>query len=164
MLHFHVSHLAGLFKEKQCSCCQWYNCCVGALGSLHTSEWWWLIPAAVLWAAMNSKWHWGKNRESYRSSKDRRCDTYQSPSSHCLSTMHWKFALCSWWLHNCPQLWTQGSLSNSSVSTASNPPTAVCLQESWEQNSILTFYSKAFVWLLSRVSSVCQVSLPERPQ
>lgn len=83
MLHFHVSHLAGLFKEKPCSCCQWYNCCAAALGSLDSSEGW-LIPAAVLLAA---KWYWRKNGESYRSSKDR--DLCHTPVPSCpRSSLH----------------------------------------------------------------------------
>lgn len=105
MLHFHVSHLAGLFKEKQCSCCQWYNCCVGALGSLHTSER--LIPAALIWLPWTASDTEGKLEKATDQVRTGICVTYQSPSAHGHSTMHWVFALCSWWLHKCPQLWTQ---------------------------------------------------------
>lgn len=91
MLHFHVSHLAGLFKEKPCSCCQWYNCSAGALGSLHSSEGW-LIPAALVLAAMNTKWYWRKNGESYRSSKDR--DLCHIPVPFCPRSLHHALSIC----------------------------------------------------------------------
>lgn len=47
MLHFHVFHLEGVFKEKQHSCCQWYNCHDGAFGSLNT-------PADDVWSLLCS--------------------------------------------------------------------------------------------------------------
>lgn len=51
MLHFHVSHLEGVFKQKQRSCCQWYNCCVGAFGSLNT-----LVDD--VWSLLLPFWQW----------------------------------------------------------------------------------------------------------
>lgn len=157
MLHFHVAHLAGLFKRSSGAAVRDRSAVVVPL--VLTQQCMMTDPCCCPLAATNTKWHWRENGDSYRSSKDRDMCHTPSPSAHCLFTMHWKFALSSWWLQNCPQLESEQQLSEN----ASNPPTAVCLQESWQQNSSLTSNSKAFVQLLSRVSCVCQVSLAERP-
>lgn len=106
MLHFHVSHLAGLFKEKHVAAVSDIIAVLVPLGPYTpvNDAWSLLLSFWLPWTASDTE---GKMEKATDQVRTGICVTYQSPSTHCLSTMHWKFALCSWWLHNCPQLLTQ---------------------------------------------------------